>query len=124
MKRFRMFLVMISAVLFSGVLSSCSKDDDFEGNLAGTWYSGNATLTLESDGQGDITYDYGYGNDKEIVEFSWDATGDIISFTYQEEMNDREYPDNRSYKYIIADDYLILTDFDGAKEEVWSRYSF
>lgn len=119
-----MFLVMISAVLSSVVFTSCSKDDDFEGNLAGTWYSGNATLTLESDGQGDITYDYGYGNDKEIVEFSWDATGDIISFTYQEEMNDREYPDNRSYKYIIADDYLILTDFDGAKEEVWSRYSF
>lgn len=124
MKRFRMFLVMISAVLFSGVLSSCSKDDDFEGKLSGTWYSGNATLTLESNGQGDKTYDYGYGNDKEIVEFSWNATSNIISFTYQEEMNDRKYPSNESYKYIIADDYLILTDFDGTKEQVWSRYSF
>lgn len=119
-----MFLVMISVVLFSSVLSSCSKDDDFEANLAGTWYNGNETLTLESNGQGSKTYDYGYGTNKEIEEFSWDATGEIISFTYQREINDKKYPDNRSYKYVIAEDYLILTDFDGAKEEVWSRYSF
>lgn len=119
-----MFLVMISAVLFSGVLSSCSKDEDFEANLAGTWYNDNVTLTLDSNGQGTETYDYGSGNNKEIYKFSWDATGEIISFTYRTEINGKECPDNRSYKYVIADGYLIFTDFDGAKEKVWSRSSY
>lgn len=121
MKRFRMFLVMISAVLFSGVLSSCSKDEDFEANLAGYWYDSNTTYYLNGNGTGERTIDYPSGIDDQIDEFTWEATGDIISFTYQQEINNSDYPESDSYKYVLTDKYLILTGFDGSGKWVLSK---
>lgn len=119
-----MFLVMISAVLFSGMLSSCSKDEDFESNLAGTWYNEEYTLKLESNGTGERFYDDPYDSKDDITEsFIWQASGDIISFTYQKEENGKEYPVSSSMKYKLDGEYLIMfDDFKGKTVyEVWSR---
>ena len=69
-----MFLVMISAVLFSGVLSSCSKDEDFEANLAGYWYDSNTTYYLNGNGTGERTIEYVL-TDKYLILTGFDGSG-------------------------------------------------
>lgn len=128
MKKFKLFLVMVTAVLFSGFVSSCSDDENFKETLAGVWKEGggyDTTYDLKSNGTGTLTWieEGSYNDEGEYVgvtktrDLLWTASDEIISFTFKRVPTDRfSHDTHESYKYYIVDDYLALTSFDNESE--------
>lgn len=130
MKKFKLFLAMLTAVLFSGFISSCSDDENFKETLAGVWKaegSSDATYDLKSDGTGTLTwtvdeYDSDKGKYVEVTktrDLLWTASDEIISITIKKDPTDEDSHDiYKSYKYYIVDDYATLTSFDGSDQMI------
>ena len=135
MKKFKLFLAMLTAVLFSGFISSCSDDENFKETLAGVWKTNenlsgqdNAIYDLKSDGTGTLTweaYDNGEGEYVKVTktrDLLWTASDEIISITIKKDPTDEDsYDTYKSYKYYIVDDYATLTTFDGSQEMILYR---
>lgn len=133
MKKFKLFLAMLTAVLFSGFVSSCSDDENFKETLAGVWKtegSSVATYDLKSDGTGTLTWtEEVYDNDKgdyvkvtKTRDLLWTASDEIITITIKKDPTDEDsYDTYESYKYYIVDDYATLTSFDDSQEMILYR---
>lgn len=130
MKKFKLFLAMLTAVLFSGFVSSCSDDENFKETLAGVWKtegSSVATYDLKSDGTGTLTWtEEVYDNDEgdyvkvtKTRDLLWTASDEIITITIKKDPTDEDsYDTYESYKYYIVDDYATLTSFDGSDQMI------
>lgn len=124
---------MLTAVLFSGFVSSCSDDENFKETLAGVWKtegSSVATYDLKSDGTGTLTwtgevYDNDEGKYVKVTktrDLLWTASDEIITITIKKDPTDEDsYDTYASYKYYIVDDYATLTSFDDSTEMILYR---
>ena len=136
MKQFKFLSLLFVAFLAAATFIACGDDDD-EGNggdagLVGAWIDegGHEILVLTAGGKG-YWASPKHLDDKD--EFTWSATGDILTLTFAAHDGGYSYEEEEvdKYRYVLSGDKLTLSDVDGKNndsgsggfQEVYTRYN-